>query len=95
MLALPNRGCGRLLVVLASTVLALPALVATGRTAWAEEISPPPDTEIERLFREYQHLTRLEPRHVEPVPGGRQTDWNKRPRGDFWTPRDRERLFGR
>ena len=71
MLALPiHRGCGRLLVALAFTGLAFPAWVATGRMAWAQKISPPPDTEIEQLFREYQRLTRLEPRRVEPVPGG-------------------------
>ena len=76
MLALPiHRGCGRLLVALAFTGLAFPPWVATGRMAWAQKISPPPDTEIEQLFREYQRLTRLEPRRVEPVPGGRQTDW--------------------
>jgi hypothetical protein len=109
MLALPiHGGWGRLLVALALTLLALPGSVASARMARAQ-VSPPPgeepknprqleldDAEVERLFREYQHLTRAaERRQVQSAPATPPTDWNSRPRGDFWTPRDRERLFGR
>jgi hypothetical protein len=109
MLALPIHGSwGRLLVVLALTLLALPGSVATARMARAQ-VSPPSgvepkmprqlefdDAEVERLFQEYQHLTRAaERRQVQSGPSTPRTDWSSRPRGDFWTPRDRERLFGR
>jgi hypothetical protein len=103
-----HGGCSRSLVALALTVLALPGSVAAGRMARAQEVSPPPgeepklprqlefdDAEVERLFREYQRLTRvLEPRQVRPAPVRPRTDWTNRPRGDFWTPGDRQRLFG-
>ena len=96
MLALPIYcGCGRLLAALALAGLGLPASVAAGRPAWAQEVSQPPGAEVERLFREYERLTRIEPRQVEPSTVGRQIDWNRRPRGDFWIPGDRQRLFGR
>ena len=110
MLPLPTcRRCSWLLVALALTGLALPASVATGRMARAQEVGPSrseepkmprqlefDDAELERLFREYQRLTRaLEPRQVQPFPMTPRTDWSKRPRGDFWTPDDVQRLFGR
>jgi hypothetical protein len=87
-------------------VLALPGSITIAR---AQEGSPPPgeqrkmrrqaefdDAEVERLFREYQRLTRaLERRQVQPAPVRPRTNWDDRPRGDFWTPGDRQRLFGR
>jgi hypothetical protein len=75
-----------------------------GRIAWAEEISPRAepktprerefdDPEVERLFRQYEHLTRvLEPKEVPPVRVRPQTN---RPQGDFWMPRELRRLFRR
>ena len=104
MLALPiHRGCGRLLVTLALTMLGLPGSVANGPMARAQEISPPPveepkmprqrefdDPEVERLFREYERLTV----RTRAATTGQAARTN-RPRGDFWTPGELRRIFGR
>src|SRR5262245_6904495 len=87
------------------TVLgALAPLPGAGATAWAEEVdargelkSPRErefdDPEVERLFREYQRLTRMaEPKGTPPV---RITPRSNRLKGDFWLPDDRRRLFGK
>jgi|AmaraimetFIIA100_FD_contig_123_28868_length_2302_multi_7_in_0_out_0_3 hypothetical protein len=86
----------KLLVALVVTVFAIGGSLPTERLAKAQELNPAPrDAETERLFKEYQGLTRaLQPRQVQPAPSPR-TDWDARPRGDFWTPSDRQRLFGR
>jgi hypothetical protein len=73
MLALP------ILVALALAVLALSSSVANARMARAQEVSPPPGAEVERLFREYERLMRLQPVRVETAPMGPQTDWTSRP----------------
>jgi hypothetical protein len=102
MRALPSRDvCRALLVTLALTALVPAASIATARTAWAQEIGPPPgedpkkfeDADVERLFREYQRLTRaLERRQARPSP---RIDRKNRPQGDFWMPGEFERTFGR
>jgi hypothetical protein len=85
----------KLLVALVMAVFVIGGSLPTERLAKAQELSPAlRDAETERLFKEYQSLTRaLEPKQVPPAPSPR-TNWEARPRGDFWTPSDRRRLFG-
>jgi hypothetical protein len=95
----------RVLAAAVLTVLgAVSAMLGAGRIAWAEEISPRAepkmprerefdDPEVERLFREYEHLTRvLEPKEVPTI---RVRPRINRPQGDFWMPGELRRLFGR
>jgi hypothetical protein len=102
MRALPSHDvCCALLVTLPLTVLVPAASISTAQMAWAQEISPPPgedskkseDADVERLFREYQRLTRaFERGQAQPAP---RIDRKNRPRGDFWMPGEFERTFGR
>jgi hypothetical protein len=79
------------------------------RMAAAQEAGPPSGeertppygefdrTEVERIFREYERLTRgLEPKRVQPVPISPWTDGSAaRRRGDFWSRDELRQLFGR
>jgi hypothetical protein len=106
MRALPSSSvCCELLVATALAVLGvLVAMPGAGRIAWAGEINPREepttprerefdDAEVERLFREYQRLTRV--LEAKEVPAVRIRPRFNRPQGDFWMPGELRRLFGR
>jgi len=100
----PSVRCGVLTAAVLTVLGVVSTMLGAGRIAWAEEISPRAepkaprerefdDPEVERLFRQYEHLTRvLEPKEVPTV---RVRPRTNRPRGDFWMPGELRRLFRR
>jgi len=86
----------KLLVALVMALFVIGGSLPTERLAKAQGLNPAPrDAETERLFKEYQSLTRaLEPKQVPPALSPR-TNWDARPRGRLLDPERSPATFRR